>query len=306
MSEGMRLGQRIGEGGCAEVFEWGDGKVLKLFRSNTDIYAVNREYRNSRMAWQVGLPAARAYELLELNGRLGIVFERLEGQTMTERFYSRGADQPTGSGGTEEVIRQLDEDVRQTARILFKIHSCAIPEDLGQGLEQQRDYLKEAISRQQHLTEAEKASITAILDALPLKRRLCHGDPNPGNVFMTSAGPVMIDWMDTTVGNPEGDLAEYVILLRYAVLPPETPDLVVSSFHAWRSRMEYVFMEEYTKLSGVTAEDVEAWVVPTAARKLAADAISEAEKAILVKVIRERLKGRDEGIECNIENISER
>lgn len=290
MSEGMKLGQRIGEGGCAEVFEWGDGKVLKLFRSNTDTYAVNREYRNSRMAWHAGLPAARAYELLELNGRLGIVFERLVGQTMTERFFSRAAGQPASTEGTvDDALRLMDEDVRQTARILSKIHSCAIPDE-GQGLEQQRAYLKGAISWQRHLTEAEKTSVFAILDTLPLKRTLCHGDPNPGNVFMTSAGPVMIDWMDTTVGNPEGDLAEYIILLRYAVLPPETPDFVVSGFQALRSRMEYVFMEEYTKLSGVTAEEVEAWVVPTAARKLAADAISEAEKAILVKVIRERLK----------------
>lgn len=37
------LGKCIGEGGCAEVFEWGEDKAIKLFRSNTDEYVLKKK-----------------------------------------------------------------------------------------------------------------------------------------------------------------------------------------------------------------------------------------------------------------------
>ncbi|MBP2248416.1 hypothetical protein J2Z28_005099 [Paenibacillus xylanexedens] len=48
-------------------------------------------------------------------------------------------------------------------------------------------------------------------------------------------------------------------------------------------------MEEYEKLSGIGYADIEPWIAPVAARKLIADAISEAEKTMLVDEIRRRL-----------------
>lgn len=46
------LGKCIGVGACAEVFEWGQNKAIKLFCSNTNEYAVNREYNNMVAAWK--------------------------------------------------------------------------------------------------------------------------------------------------------------------------------------------------------------------------------------------------------------
>ncbi|QYR19260.1 hypothetical protein KZ483_15040 [Paenibacillus sp. sptzw28] len=48
-------------------------------------------------------------------------------------------------------------------------------------------------------------------------------------------------------------------------------------------------MEEYERLSGIGYKDIEPWIAPVAARKLAADAISVEEKNLLVNEIRRRL-----------------
>ncbi|WP_339788056.1 hypothetical protein NSQ38_06855 [Paenibacillus sp. FSL R7-0313] len=48
-------------------------------------------------------------------------------------------------------------------------------------------------------------------------------------------------------------------------------------------------MEEYEKLSGIGYADIEPWIKLVAVRKLIADAISEAEKTMLVDEIRRRL-----------------
>ena len=48
-------------------------------------------------------------------------------------------------------------------------------------------------------------------------------------------------------------------------------------------------MDEYEKLSGLTYDEVQPWLVPVAARKLLADAITEDEKKIIVEMFRNNI-----------------
>ncbi|TYP69392.1 phosphotransferase [Paenibacillus methanolicus] len=90
-----RLGRKIGEGACADVHEWeGAEKIIKLAKPNTNLHALNRELRNCRLAWEAGLPVPRPYGLAEADGRSGIVFERIDG----ESFMTRILDRITGPG----------------------------------------------------------------------------------------------------------------------------------------------------------------------------------------------------------------
>lgn len=156
--------------------------------------------------------------------------------------------------------------------------------------------MKYSIQSVDYLTLIEKEAVIAILDALPLKQQLCHGDPNPNNILIRNDGKaVVIDWMNASIGNPEADLAEYMIMIRYAVLPSELPSTVLEFFEPLRESIIHVFMEEYSKLSGINYEEVYPWLVPVAARKLSADAISEEEKSLLVEEIRRSLREKQGG-----------
>lgn len=48
-------------------------------------------------------------------------------------------------------------------------------------------------------------------------------------------------------------------------------------------------MDEYTLLTGITYDDVDPWIVPTAARKLSSNGIFESEKQLLINEIKLRL-----------------
>jgi thiamine kinase-like enzyme len=128
------------------------------------------------------------------------------------------------------------------------------------------------------------------LDSLHIKQQLCHGDPNPGNILIRDEKAVIIDWMNASLGNPEGDLAEYLIMIRYAILPSYLPNEVVGYFNSIRESIIKVFIDEYTRLSDITYDEIDAWITPMAAQKLSADGISEDEKILLVNEIRKRLK----------------
>ncbi|WP_058300492.1 phosphotransferase family protein [Gorillibacterium timonense] len=278
----IRLGAKVAEGGCSEVFEWeGPDKIIKLAKPNTDDEAMRREYRNTLTAWECGLPVPRPYEWTKVEGRTGIVFEQIKGETLGDRFMGQLqhlSDEASEEGG---------EDIRLTARILYAIHSQAASDH---PLPSQKESFKQSIRYIGHLTSEEKEAVIAALDRLPAKHVICHGDPNPGNIMVKDDGEaIILDWMNAASGNPEGDMAEYIIMIRYAVLPDDLPDEIREGFDSIREAVIDIFMDEYTKLSGITYDEVHPWIAPVAARKLSADAISEEEKGRLLQFIRQNL-----------------
>lgn len=248
----LKLGSKIGEGGCSEVFEWeGDKKVIKLAKANTDLESMRREYHNNLIAWDVGLPVPRPYEFLDIDDRPGIVFERVYGYSLMERFITSISEKVS-------AVTELDTDrfeetgVHMTARILHEIHKKS-----NLKMSSQRDSIKYCIREADYLTYDEREAVIEILDRLPVKEQLCHGDPNPGNILIRDGKVVIIDWMNASIGNPEADLAEYILMIRYSILPSFLPSEAVEYFNLMRESIVEVFINEYTKLSGITYDEIE-------------------------------------------------
>ncbi|MNG30511.1 hypothetical protein D3C84_1161400 [compost metagenome] len=78
-------------------------------------------------------------------------------------------------------------------------------------------------------------------------------------------------------------------MLRYGILPPELPIEASAAFDAFREPFIEHFLEQYTRLSGITYADVDRWIAPIAARKLSTGAISEQEKERLAAEVRRRI-----------------
>lgn len=279
---GQELGKKIGEGGCSEIYEWmDDSRIIKIAKNNTSFHAMKREYENNLLAWENDLPVAKPYDFIEIDGRPGIIFKRIYGETLMERFIKKIMIQ-------KNMIQSVQEerDIRLTARLLNKIHKKTNIKLKSF----QRDSIKYSINSVDYLKKEDKEKVISILDKLPKKEVLCHGDPNPGNILVEENNEVVIiDWMNATIGNPEADLAEYIIMIRYAILPSDIPEKVSVQFDLIREEIIKIFIDEYTKLSGITYDEVRPWIVPIAARKLSADAISEDEKKLLVEMIRSEI-----------------
>ncbi|MBB3108666.1 uncharacterized protein (TIGR02172 family) [Paenibacillus phyllosphaerae] len=278
-----RMGSRIGEGGCSEVYAWEDDKrIIKVAKPNTSYEALRFEYTNTKAAWDHGLPAPKPYEMTTIEGRHGLVMERIDGETIMGRFTRQLIECADAGSHLEDRFALV-----ATAPVLHNIHREA--SDIQ--LPAQRPIIRDAILRAPYLTINEKSKLMAMLDSLPAKRRICHGDPNPNNIIMADDGRVtMIDWMNATIGNPEADLAEFILMVRYAVLPKSFPRAAAAYFDHIRENLIDLFMDTYARLSGINYADVEPWLVPLAARKLIADGISEDEKKLLVREIRRNLK----------------
>ncbi|MFC4098930.1 phosphotransferase family protein [Paenibacillus xanthanilyticus] len=274
----MMLGPRIAEGSSCEVYEWdGPDKIIKLFHADTPPHAVRLEYGNHEAAWASGLPVPRPYEQVKWEDRLGIVFERVAGDTLVSRLFARlNAQEP------------MDAELRLLADVLHRIHKMSPPGIITD----QKANLKGIISRPPGLIPEEITALHAYLDRLPAKRQLCQGDANPNNLLIREADgeAVMIDWMHASLGNPAADVAEVCVMLEYAVLPPETPAAAKRFFEETREAAYRLFIGEYCRLSGMSEAEIREWYVPLAARAIASGAIPEEQAARLASMIRERLQ----------------
>ncbi|REK76818.1 phosphotransferase family protein [Paenibacillus paeoniae] len=281
----VKLGGKIAEGGCAEVFEWGEGKIVKLAKPNTNETAIQAEWRHSRIAKECGLPVPDTFDLVELDGRPGIVFEHIEGESLIKRFVGRGTT--ALQSGFDQPTSEFDDHLgaQVTANLLFQVHQHSVS-----NMPSQRENITYDIRRTSYLTEAEQTVIIHHMEQLPRKQQLCHGDPNPGNILLRELlEPVLIDWNNASIGNPEADLAEYILMIQFAILPSYLPKELNKVLDTMREATIQAFIAEYERLSGIGYHDIEPWLVVIAARKLSADGISEDEKSLLMKEIRRRL-----------------
>ena len=105
---------KLATGSSAEVHAYGDGRVIKLFRSKADWHVT--ELQASRTAREAGIatPALICDGLVEVGDREGIIYERVDGPTMQQYL--------------ENHPERAEECGRTLAALHAQIHSCKAPE----------------------------------------------------------------------------------------------------------------------------------------------------------------------------------
>jgi hypothetical protein len=66
---------KVEAGRIAEIFPWKENRVIKLFHARVSSKTVEREAR---------LPVPAVEEIIEIENRIGLVYQRIEGLSMLE------------------------------------------------------------------------------------------------------------------------------------------------------------------------------------------------------------------------------
>ena len=192
----MTLTQPIAYGRTAEIYPWRDGMVLKLFHTWVPEGNVQYEARIARAVHAAGLAVPRAGDIVEIEGRLGLEYERFDGQPMGEIM----AVKPW----------MLPRFARQLAELHVAIHKT--PGVVG--VPSQRECLMYKIRAAKDLPVPLQDTCVQALAQMPDGDRLCHGDFHPLNVLLHLGRAAVIDWVDATCGNPLADVARTVVLMQ--------------------------------------------------------------------------------------------
>jgi uncharacterized protein (TIGR02172 family) len=237
----------IGKGLSSVVYPWGEGKVLKLFETWVQEAKIRREFTITQALHAARLPVPAVYEIVEQDGRLGIVFERIDGISLLKSVQARPW--------------KLFSAVRQLAELHAQLHSVTAPPELPSQHEQLAGWIDAA----KDYSPAQKEAARAHLARLPSGDAVCHGDFHPDNILLSQHGPIIIDWIAGTRGHPVGDVARTSILFEQASLPAEAPVHMKALLKCARTALHRTYLQYYFRLRPGSPEEIEAWRLPQTA-----------------------------------------
>jgi len=173
----------------------GEDRALKLFREGLPAEVVDREADVTRRVHDAALPAPAVHGVVEVNGRLGITFDRVRGPSMFHILIAR----PWAVRRQAAVLADLHA----------RLHNASVP-----GLPSQRARLERRIRSAGEHDPALRDAVLAEVARLPNGNAVCHGDFHPDNVLISDTGPIIIDWLDASAGRPEADVARSLLLIE--------------------------------------------------------------------------------------------
>ncbi|MDO9086793.1 MAG: aminoglycoside phosphotransferase family protein [Anaerolineaceae bacterium] len=245
----MELGKVIARGRTAEVYNLSENQVLKLFYEWVSRESVELEFMNNNLAQSAGLPVPQIFGMSELYNRLGIIYEKVTGETMLHRLISKPW--------------QVIELSQQLAELQSAIHQ--VP---GEGLLYFREQWQKNILHSGKLTSEQKEKILAHVSQIPASHQLCHFDFHPDQVVYTSHGPVILDWMTASNGDPEADVARTQLMLTIGTPPDANWFLRLLSYFLGRFACHH-YRKRYLELNPVIqSETIDAWMAPMASARL--------------------------------------
>ncbi|MDX2078814.1 MAG: aminoglycoside phosphotransferase family protein [bacterium] len=251
--------KKIADGNTAEIFEWADNRVCKLWRPNFPTEDVDYEARVSHIIASSQLPVPKVYDVIEYEGRRGIIYERITGITLFEWIFA-------------DLSRFEDG-----ARWLGRLHATIHQHPALDGLPNQRDRLRRHITHTTHLNASERAILLTKLDAMLDDSVVCHGDFHPQNVLVADEKATIIDWMDATLGSGYADIARTLLLIDGAEAPPEFLELFKSAY-----------LDEYARHRPLDREMVMRWYPIIAGARLIEHTSSQ-EITRLLGIVRDSL-----------------
>jgi aminoglycoside phosphotransferase (APT) family kinase protein len=236
--------------------------VLRLYRETYPdaAAAAERQVTVLRAAAAHGIRVPAVYSVATVEGRVGVVMERLQGRDVFEAM----AANPFRVWSLSRLCARLQAQLN---------------EQPGPGeLPDLKTSLRRAVTRDETPPAFREAAL-ARLDDIPDDDSLVHGDFHPGNVMLLADGEaVVIDWTGARRGIPEADFARTSLILRLGEPPPGMAAILTFLAKFARTIMVRAYEGAYRKARRVDAHLLRACELPIAVARLSENIPAEVPK----------------------------
>ena len=241
------LDKPIARGRTADVYDWDDGHILKLFHDWFELENIEYEQKIARAVHASGVKTPAVGDLIRVNEHNGLIYERAEGESMLAMFQRKPWMVFTYS--------------RLLAKLHAQMHECVFNADVPP----QHAKLKNKINHADALSASLKSPLLNALNSMPEGDRVCHGDFHPANVLISGNDATVIDWIDASRGNPLADVARTTVIFLGAVETNQIPNPMAKIFlRLFHTR----YMREYFRLRPHDRNEYHRWLPIVAAARL--------------------------------------
>ena len=170
----------IGRGANGTVYRIDKDTVVKVYRSADCLPDVQRERELARKAFVLGIPTAIPYDVVKVGDSYGSVFELLNSRSFSKLI----AADPAG----------VDTYVDLYVDLMKKMHSTHVKP--GEMPEMKNIALDWVSFLRDYLPAGQAEKLVALVEAVPERDTLLHGDYHTNNIVMQNDEVLIID-MDT-------------------------------------------------------------------------------------------------------------
>lgn len=223
----------IAHGTVGTIYRLDKDKVLKLFNRGVTLDDIEREKQYAQTAFILGIPTAISYEVVQVDDCYGIILE-MAGHTTFSKELTNHMD-------------QFDNLVKQYTSLLKKIHKTPIETGMMPSI---KDIYHQYIDRAEYLSRAEINSLHLLVDSVPERYTMIHGDYHANNVMMKDNEMILIDLGDISYGHPIFDLAGMYV--SHVLVGSYQPDFIKAGMgidyqtclKLWNSVLQEYFKNE--------------------------------------------------------------
>ncbi len=187
----------IGQGGNGIVYRLDDDTILKLYRV-AGMEDVKRERENAQKLFQRGIPTAIAYDIVKCGDQLGTVFEMLNADTLAKALQATATDD------------EMEPMIEQYTEIVKGFH--AEEADTAETMSLHAYYNTKIDEMHDYYSAEELEKLHKLLDWIPQRSTMLHGDLHTGNLMLQNGEIMVIDVADISYGHPIFDLAGIYII----------------------------------------------------------------------------------------------
>lgn len=195
----------IGRGANGTVYRIDKDTVVKVYRDADCLPDVQRERELARKAFVLGIPTAIPYDVVRVGESYGSVFELLNSRSFSKLI----AADPAG----------MDKYVDLYVDLMKKMYSTHVkPGDMPRMKEIALNWVT---FLREYLPADQAEKLVALVEAVPERDTMLHGDYHTNNIVMQNDEVLIIDMDTLCVGHPIFELASmYLGFVAFGELDP--------------------------------------------------------------------------------------
>lgn len=228
----------IGGGFFSTVYRLDNEDIIKVYNENAGDGDVQRELQMAKYALLLGIPTAISYDIVEAEGRRGVIFEQMNAGSLRDAVR----DNP----------ERIGEYIEQYTELLKQLHAA---EDGEHRLTDVREPVRRAPELlAEYFTPAERERLQALLDSIPPCDGIIHGDCHVKNIMLHNGELLLIDLDTLSRGYPVVELGNiYYTYTCFEELWPGNTEEFIGITAAQGKALRDGVLEGYFR--GVSPED---------------------------------------------------
>ena len=202
----------VGEGYYSTVYRIDKDTIIKVFNRTNDENQIERELKMAKEAFMLGIPTAISFDIVKVDDKLGVRFEMLDCESLKNMVIAHP--------------ERMNEFLDKYAALLKQMNTteCFNPNIP----DKKQEFLRKIEKIKGYLPEESYLKAKKMIENLPDRRTLIHGDCHFKNIMVQKDELLLIDMDTLSVGYPIFELA--ALYFAYKGFNEDEPDNSVKFF----------------------------------------------------------------------------